>query len=64
MLMLSELVHQGQMMLDEHGDLPVVLYDNDADESYGQTLDMEFNDDVPGEPVVLIGFEPSEEKND
>lgn len=62
MLMLSEMILNGQKMLDEHGDLPVVVYDNDADKSYGHTLEMEFNDDVPGEPVVLIGIEPSEEE--
>lgn len=61
MLTLSEMILTGQKILEKHGDLPVIVYDMDNDGSYAQTLEMEFNDDVPGEPVVLIGFQPSEE---
>ena len=58
--MASLVIEQLQTIVAIHGDVEVVVYDNSVDEEY-HDIEIEYNDD-DGKPVVLIGIDPKEER--
>lgn len=48
-------------IVETHGDVEILVYDNSDDNSYSD-VEIEYNDDIPDQPVVLIGIDSHEEK--
>lgn len=48
-------------IVETHGDVEILVYDNSDDNSYSD-VEIEYNDDVPDQAVVLIGIDSREEK--
>ncbi|HEY6021583.1 MAG TPA: hypothetical protein VIY48_17465 [Candidatus Paceibacterota bacterium] len=57
MLHVQQLIERLEKILDEHGNVKVMVYNNDTDDT-GDDIDVEFNDD--DKPVCMISYYPIE----